>query len=216
MSVITIRGRLGSGAPEIGRIVAERLNVDYVDREIIAQVASRLKLSETEVIAKEIPTQTLRERIAIALKRDYKTGVGAAIQGTYLPMTEMPLDDNRYLEALSTLVRELAKTNALVIHGRGSQFILKGDPHAFHVSVVAPAMLRLNRVMEEMQMSEEEANQEITQTDSSAHEFMKKYFGAEMDDPTGYDLVISTGRFTYDAAATAILEVLRIRENVNA
>jgi cytidylate kinase len=213
MPVITIRGRLGSGAPEIGRIIADRLHIDYVDREIIAQVASRLNLSENDVLAKEIPPHTLRERIAIALKRGYKTSV--AIEGAYLPMTEIPLDDRRYLEALSTLVQELAKSNAVVINGRGSQFILKNNPYAFHVSVVAPAMLRLNRVMEEMQMSEEEANQEVTQVDSSAHEFLQKYFGAEMDDPTGYDLVISTGRFTYDAAATAILEVLRVREKEN-
>lgn len=34
MPVVTIRGRLGSGVPEIGRQVADRLRVDYVDREI--------------------------------------------------------------------------------------------------------------------------------------------------------------------------------------
>jgi len=191
-------------------MIAERLGIDYVDREIIAQVASRLKLPESDVIAKEIPPHTLRERIEITLKRGYKTG--AAIQGAYLPMTEIPLDDRRYLEALTTLITELAKSNRVVIQGRGSQFILKNDPRAFHVSIVAPFMLRLNRVMDEMQLNEEEANQEITHYDSSAHEFLKKYFGAEMDDPTGYDLVISTGRFTYDSASTAILEVLKVRE----
>ena len=35
MSVVTIRGRLGSGAPEIGKLVADKLHADYVDREII-------------------------------------------------------------------------------------------------------------------------------------------------------------------------------------
>ena len=36
MPVITIRGKLGSGAPEIGKLVAESLHIDYIDREIIA------------------------------------------------------------------------------------------------------------------------------------------------------------------------------------
>ena len=40
MSVVTIRGRLGSGAPEVGKQVAEKLQADYVDREIIARVAA--------------------------------------------------------------------------------------------------------------------------------------------------------------------------------
>jgi cytidylate kinase len=38
MPVITIRGQLGSGAPEIANRVAERLHIDYVDREIIADL----------------------------------------------------------------------------------------------------------------------------------------------------------------------------------
>ena len=39
-------GTLGSGAPEIGNQIAERLHIDYVDREIIAEMAERLKWPE--------------------------------------------------------------------------------------------------------------------------------------------------------------------------
>jgi shikimate kinase len=38
MPVITIRGKMGSGAPEIGRKIASILKIDYIDREIIAEV----------------------------------------------------------------------------------------------------------------------------------------------------------------------------------
>jgi len=43
MPVLTIRGTLGSGAPEIGKQIAVRLHIDFVDREIIADVAKRIK-----------------------------------------------------------------------------------------------------------------------------------------------------------------------------
>ena len=69
MSVITIRGQLGSGAPEVGRQIADRLHADYVDREIIAEVAARLRRQEQEVIAKEMPPSSLLGRIAEALGR---------------------------------------------------------------------------------------------------------------------------------------------------
>ena len=59
MSLVTIRGQLGTGAPEIGRLVAEQLQADYVDREIIAQVAARLQRKEQDVIAKETPPSGL-------------------------------------------------------------------------------------------------------------------------------------------------------------
>lgn len=69
MPVVTIRGQLGSRAPEIGRLVADELHADYVDREIIAKVAELLNAHKQNVLAKEMPPGTLLERIAAALGR---------------------------------------------------------------------------------------------------------------------------------------------------
>ena len=52
MPVITIRGQEASGAPEIGMLVAQELQIDYVDSKIIADVAARLNRHEIEVIKK--------------------------------------------------------------------------------------------------------------------------------------------------------------------
>jgi cytidylate kinase len=210
MPVVTIRGKLGSGAPEVGRKVAEKLHIDYIDREIIAEVAARLNLHEQEVIAKEMPPTTLRERIEEALQRGYATGVG--IQGAYLPISQIPLDDTRYLEALTKLITELADGPSCVIYGRGSQFILRNHTHTINVSIVAPSKVRLKRVMDILKLNEDKAKQEMARFDNSAREFHKRLFGAEMEDPTCYDLVINTERFGYETATSIILESLRLKE----
>lgn len=209
MPVITIRGKMGSGAPEIGRRVAERLNIDYIDSKIIAEVAARLNLEEQDILAKEMPPCTLRERIEEALQKGYATGIG--IQGAYLPITQVPLDDNRYLEALTNLFKELAQGHSAVIFGRGSQFILRNHPRAINISIVAPFSVRLKRIMEEKHLKEEQARQEMLHKDNAGREFIRRYFKAEMEDPVCYDVVINTERFTYDAAVSIILETLRIR-----
>jgi len=210
MPVVTIRGKAGSGAPEIGKILAEKLQVDYIDRKIIAEVASRLNLHEQEVIAKEMPPCTLRERIEEALQRGYATGVG--VQGAYLRISQIPLDDNRYLETLSSLIKELAQNHSAVIYGRGSQFILRDHPHTINISIVAPLKIRIKRIMEVMGVNEEKARQEVNRFDNSAREFMKRMFGAEMEDPIHYDLVINTERINYETAAQIILEALKLKE----
>jgi cytidylate kinase len=207
--VITIRGKLGSGAPEIGKLVAECLHIDYIDREIIAQVATRLNLEEQEVVAKEMPPTGLQARIAEALAHGYTIGNG--IQGAYLPIWQIPLDNNRYMEALTSLITELAQGHSAVIYGRGSQFILKDHPHSLHVSVVAPLKVRLQRIMEIRKISEENAKQEISRFDGSAREFMKRFFGVEMEDPNYYDLVINTEKYSYQAAASILLEAQRLK-----
>lgn len=190
--------------------MAERLHIEYIDREIIAAVAAKLNLREHEILAMEMPPCTLIERIEASLQRVYTTGV-VGVQSAYLPFSQIPLDDNRYLEALSTLIKDLAQGHSAVIYGRGSQFILRDHSRTINVSIVAPFKVRLKRVMEEMNIGEERARHEITRFDSSAREFIKRYFGADMEDAACYDLVISTERFNYDCAASIILESLRLK-----
>ncbi len=209
MPIVTIRGQLGSGAPEVGRFVAERLRVDYVDREIIAEVASRLHREEKEVLAKEMPPSTLLGRIAEALEHSYTFGDGMA--GAYLPIGQIPLDDARYLQALETVIRELARGQSLVILGRGSQFILKGYPETLHVLVVAPFEVRVRRVMHDLNLDPEAAKLEIARFDSSLRQFAKKYFKMELEDPVFYDLVINTERLSFEAAASIAVDTLSLR-----
>jgi cytidylate kinase len=210
MSVVTIRGQLGSGAPEIGKMVADKLHVDYVDREIIAQVAKRLEREEHDVIVKEMPPGTLLGRIVEALTSNYAVS-GPYGEGAYLPPELIPLDDARYVEALESVLQELAKGPSLVIRGRGSQFVLKECPGSLHVMVVAPLDLRLERVMAELKLYREDAHREITSFDTSRHEFIKRYFQAELEDPLHYDLVINTRRLSLEAAVSNIVNAFRSR-----
>ena len=212
MSVITIRGQLGSGAPEVGRQVAGRLQADYIDRQIIAEVAARLDRQEQEVIAKEMPPSSLLGRIAEALGHGLAFGDGTA--GAYLPIEQIPLDDTRYLKALESVVRELARSRSkpLVIFGRGSQFILKDYPGVLHVLIVAPLEVRVKRVMEDLRAKRETAKLEIARFDNSLQAFIKKYFKAEMEDPVHYDLVINTARFNFQAAASMVVDAISFKD----
>ena len=210
MSLLTIRGQLGSGAPEIGKQVAEVLRANYVDREIIAEVAARLHRQEKDVIAKEMPPSSLLGRIAEALERAAPFGVG--FEGAYLPAWEIPLNDTRYLQALKSVVKELARSQSLVIHGRGGQFILGDYPQAFHVQVVAPLGVRVKRIMQELKLDPESAKQEIARFDTSSRQFIKRYFQAELEDPVYYDLVINTKSLSFQAAASIVVDALSSKD----
>ncbi len=211
MPLITIRGQLGSGAQEIGKRVAVLLKADYVDREIIAKIAARLHRGEQDVIAKEMPPGGLWGRIAEALGRTPTSGVD--FEGAYLPVWQMPLDDARYLRTLESVIRELAQSPSLVISGRGGQFILKDNPRAFHVQTVAPLDLRVKRIIQERNLAQEAARQEISRLDNSSRKFIRRHFQTEVEDPVHYDLVINTERFTYEAAASTVVAALAAREN---
>lgn len=208
MPVITIRGQVGSGSPQIGRQVAERLHLDYVDREIIAKVAHRLRWSPRGVEEKEIPVGSLLDRIVTAV------GGLHPFVDVGLPASEIPLDDAHYIMGLESVIKELAESRAVIIRGRGSQFILKDYPGALHVLVIAPIDIRVKRFMESRKLDEESARTEIERLDNARREFTNKYFQAEPEDPANYDLVINTRDFTFDAAASIVIGAVPFKEKI--
>jgi cytidylate kinase len=220
MPIVTIRGSLGSGASEIGRILADKLQIDYIDRQIIAQVAGLLHKPQREVIAKEMPPGSLWGRIAQALGFDNALAAPSAMEsgfmvpysGAFLPTWQIPLDDTRYLSGLESVIRELAQSEHAVICGRGSQFILKDYPRALHVLLVAPLETRVTRVMQSTNSDRESAEKEISHSDGSRHQFIKKYFQAEMEDPMHYGIVLNTGTINFEDAASVIVDLIILKK----
>jgi cytidylate kinase len=206
MTVVTIRGTMGSGTPEIGRLIAERLHIAYVDREIIAQVATQIKRPKQDIAAKEIPPGSLLGRISEALEHNAYSRASA-----YLPTWELPLEDTQYLPALESVIKELARSGSIVIRGRGSQFILKDFPGALHVLVVAPFELRVKRIMESSKTKEGETKKEIENFDRSRRVFTKRYFHADLEDPVNYDLVVNTEKLSFENASSIIIDALSFK-----
>ena len=209
MPIITVRGQSGSGAPEIGKLVASKLHIDYVDREIIAEVANRLRWSAEGVEKKETPPGTFLSKIADALGHSYAPP--STYPTMYLPVWEIPLDDQSYLIGLNSVINELAAGNSIVMRGRGSQFILKDHPEATHVLLTASFEVRLNRVMESMELGEEAAKKEIERNDSSRREFVKRYFRAEIENPLNYHIVINTDKISYEIASSIIIDTVNLK-----
>ncbi len=207
MPIITIRGLYGSWAAEIGELIAQKLNIDYVDREIIAGVAERLRRPSTSIAEKEMPPSTLLGRISEAMAQTACLGDGI-YAGVYSPLCEIPLNDTNYLSGLEYVIKELAASHSIVIRGRGSHLILKDFPGAFHVMIVAPVEVRLKRVMESEKLNEKDAKNEIARFDNGSREFVKRYFKANIADPIYYDLVVNTNHLSIEDAASIIVDAV--------
>jgi CMP/dCMP kinase len=209
MSIVTIRGQRGSGAHQIGKNVARSLHYEYADREILSEVARALKVKNLEVQMKETPPSTFIGRVAEVISSLYS--INPACPDVTLPTWHPPVDDACYLETLERVIKSVAQNQSVVICGRGSQFILRDNPDALHVLIVAPLEVRIHRVMSEMKLDEAEALKEIEKVDTSRRAFIKRYFHVEMDDPVNHHLTINTGRIAEGAASTLIIAALKTK-----
>jgi cytidylate kinase len=229
MPVITVSGRLASGARDVASALADELHIDYVDQQILHQAAHELGVS-VETIAQhdervrsfaERAASTLRmlmERSAAATDPLSGAGLDIVLSRTYGEAAGLPEDDaaelnlDRYISTLRSVIQSIAARGNVVILGRGSQVILAGHPNVVHVWVIAPKEQRVQRLVEQDGMSPEDAARRIKDSDSSRAAFHHRFFKVDAESADLYDLTVNRGRIAVDTAVRMIALAVKDRE----
>ena len=183
-------------------IVAAELGAEVVDKKLIEEVADRLSIQPSDVEAETERPRTLLERLV----RSFSTlepGLGAG----WVPPYPDPLYDPRkeIIALTEQAIREVADTGNAVIVGRGAGFVLHDRPGVFRVFLRAPEEVRVKTLMARLGFSEADARRKMHETDSNRAAYSKQLYGHDWCDPDEYEVVINTGRVSYQTAAQMIL-----------
>ncbi|MBM3945929.1 MAG: cytidylate kinase-like family protein [SAR202 cluster bacterium] len=232
MPVVTINGQIGSGAREIGPVVAQSLGVDYVDRLVLAEAGRRVGASVAALAEKEQRLVPLRQRVSrllqAALERSASSG-GAGdpfFQPSLEALTLSPypettrgepitqaqeLDDQRFMEAVSQVIKDLAADNNVVILGRASSLVLKGWPGALHVSTIATTEYCVETMMRREGITKDAATKLVTEQERGRISYFRRFYKADPVAPFLYHLTINVPEIGIDAAARIIVEAANLR-----
>ena len=223
MPVLTVTGSLGSGARELGQAVAARLDIDFVDQQILVNAARRLGVPVTSVAERDERPQSFSDRLSGILRNflessaatgDPLSGMGGLdtlLARSYAEMTtdgeavKGEVRDSDYLKAITAIVQEVATKGNVVILGRGSQVILKDSPRTLHVLAVAPHDVCVERYSQREDLPREKAAKAVQESNRTLHAFHSKFLKVEMKDPSLYDLVVNMGRLSLGAAASLVV-----------
>ncbi|MBI4215924.1 MAG: cytidylate kinase-like family protein [Chloroflexi bacterium] len=227
MPVVTIAGEFGAGGREIGEMVAQQLGAHYVDREIVAQAAKRLGASPQELARKDDHLSSRGERLGRALEEVLRKSALGGSGDPYLGTSGLEMllsrsyqeamapdasevDDARYLSAVQSVIREVAQEGNVVIIRRGGQFVLKNLPNALHIFVYGPMEGRVKRVMGREKLRRAAAEKLIHDTERDWVAYFKKFYKADVRDPSYYDLMVNTDKQPLATAARLIAHAARI------
>ena len=236
MAVVTLNGAAGVGAPEVGVEVAGLLHADYVDRIVLAEAAKRVGSTVQVLEIKEQQLIPFRDRLAYflqtMLERSAMSGAGGEPYFSpgmeYLPAEEYTdlaqeprtaaqrLNNEHYIEATSTVIKELARADNVVIIGRGSNMILKDMPAVLHVALLAPMTRRVATIVEREHLSEEEGRKFVEGTEKARVAYFKKFFDVHPDDPTLYHLVVNEVGMSVKTVAEIVAHAARDLESATA
>ena len=195
VSIVTVSREPGSGGRIVAGRLAETLGIDIFHQEVINEMAKSADVSEKLI-------ETLDERGLSTLEH----WISSLVHDRHL----WP---DRYMQHLMKVIGTIGRHGRAVVVGRGANFILPPQKR-FSVRIVAPQTWRINNVAQEFDLSSEDAKRRVMQTESDRRGFIRKYFNADITDPTNYDLVINTATLNVDDAVKVISSALGLVECV--
>lgn len=189
--VITISRDPGSGGNVLGQILSDELGFTLFHQEVIQKMAESSNVS-TQLL------ETLDEKGLSTLEN----WINSLVDRRHL----WP---DQYLRHLLKVVGTLGKHGRSVLIGRGANFLLPIDKR-FAIRVISPREFRVAKVAEEYGASIEEASRRIMITESNRKAFIKKYFNADIEEPSNYDLIVNTGTLTMETAVGGVKATFEI------
>jgi cytidylate kinase len=188
---ITISRQLGSSGAEIAARLGQELVWNVWDREIIDKIATDANVHR-EMVA-------LMDERRISAFEEMTRGIFTAAD---------MLTWQTYVKHLIGAIISIGQQGKAIIVGRGANFIL---PEALNVRIIASFDYRLENLMTRDEIAAREAENRIVQSDQDRANFIKKVFGADIDDVALYDLILRMDEFSSEDAIEIIQTAMRVK-----
>ena len=207
--VITVSRELGSGGRTIGRLLAQKLNVRYSDKELIHGLQQKFSLTTSGIEnLKGQKKNWFNDFIQlVAPAPDASLFVEAGSQ--YIKEFRADLTTDDIHEAEVEIIKAIADEGSCVIAGRSAFFVLKDHPNKVDVFITASMEHRIQRVMRKQNLTREQAVEVIDRVDKMRDNYIKRYTGKSRYDVRNYNLVINVDELSEEEAADLILAYIK-------
>jgi cytidylate kinase len=189
--VITISKEPGAGGNLLAQNIADRLDLDLFNRDIIKEIAESAKISASVI-------ETL-EKKRLSGVEDF---ISSLVNKQYLY-------PGLYLEHLMKVVCTIAEHGRAVIVGRGANFIIPPEK-CFSVRMVASLDVRIQNIARRFGVLADEAKRRVIRRESRRSAFIRQSFNSDISDPIHYDLTINTGKMSMVSAVEAVIGAVMV------
>ncbi len=193
-NIITIERQYGSGGSNIGKLTAEKLGVNFYNRQILEMTAERCGISSEylENAEENVPTSFLYSLLISA-------------NPTRAMEENLPLSDKVFLME-SKIIQEIAeKEKSFVLVGRCGSYILE-DKGCFSVYIYADTESRIKRAVEQYDIKENKAESIMKKADKRRETFYNVNTGRVWQDKDQYSLCLNSAELGDELCAEIIVK----------
>jgi hypothetical protein len=198
VTVVAISASYGAAGGIIAAAVAERLGVPFTDRAIPLARDSRVTVPDDAIST--FDGQTTAGWIERVLSAFLTGDAGIAIP---VPDGVMIPDDFR--RATEKVLLQQSATGEGVLLGRAAVVVLREDPNALRVRLDGAPDLRARQAARLQGVDETTAKRMLRRLDSAHRAYFKHFYGADLDDPRLYHLVLDSTKLSTDLCVDLIV-----------
>lgn len=202
-SVITIGRQYGSGGRYVGKLLAEKLNIPYYDKEILALAAKESGICEEMFEThEEKPTKSLLFSLVTGMQMRGDVG------SLYM---DMPLNHKIFLAQFDS-IRRIASQGPCVIVGRCADYVLRENANAVNVFIHSDMAARQDRVINHYGVAADKAEDSIHKADKQRASYYNYYASGKWGHVKNYHLCVDSGAIGVDNAVDVIADFVIKRE----
>lgn len=189
--VVTIGGEYGAGGPDIGKIMAETMGVDYYDRDLVDSVVAQIGVD--------------RELVSAADNKNFVPfGIETTLGTRYANLS------NKVIYTQFEVIKKMAQSSCIII-GRCSDYILRDTPDVVNILVYAPEEARIAHIQEARNVSRTKAQELIRQADKALHDRYTYITGTYRGDRHNRHLLIDSSVLGWQRSAKLIQAFVEMR-----
>ena len=204
MAVITISRQFGAGGKTLGTMIADELDYEFADSEIIEKFAEMANVSTHWV-------ETVEKEAGGKLSRFVSKMVSKSLVDRILKDERGYIDEVIYLDYLVLIIAQIADEGNVVILGRGSQYILNDHPEACHVLLIDEFDNRVDFMKEHYELSYNRATQVVRSEDKRRKALYQKLGKTDYDNSFLYHLVINMSKVSLEEARQLVCNLVEKR-----
>ncbi len=189
--IITIDGEYGSGANEIAKKVAERLNYQFFDEKLIELMSLEGKVKPEEIKKDD---SFLQGTIYDLYRQNYSYS-----------QEDIATNDAAFLLDSRT-IREIAKNKKAVIFGKCSDFVLEDFPK-LSVFIYASSDFKEERILNTYNVKKDKLELKIERENNRRSNHYGRNTGKIWGERSNYDLLIDSSAFDFETIANLIVDM---------
>ena len=177
-TIVTISRQYGIGGREIGKLLAEQLEVPFYDNELITIAAKKSGYAEGLFVqADQKPTGSLLFSMSML--------------GTNRVSFDLPLNDKIFL-IQSDIIREVAGKGGCVIVGRCADYVLRENPACVNVFISGDLDDRVRWAIQAGEVEESKARESVLKVDKRRAAYYNYYTSMKFGAADHYHLCLNS------------------------